>query len=180
MLTCAALAVSAAGKSQQIRRMRMRIADKKDELKVLPPSLRAQPALEFGLSILAAEAAIWIEHPGARPVIAQPQTREAARIVADAWDSLETLCAWIRENGSTAWGGEGHGWDPGAPGGPVPYVGVLDERQGGVLLAFFPSTDSGTFVQLPARILIDALAGISELIPWGEADEAPESFDRAA
>jgi hypothetical protein len=164
--------------------LRMRIADKKNELAVLPPALRAQPALEFGLQILAAEAAMWLERPGARPVIAQPQTRQAARIVADAWDSLDTLCAWIREQGSTAWGGNGHGWDPGAPGGPAPYVGVREERGEGILIAFFSPGESGPSAQLPARILTDALAGIFELMPVtepeaGEGDFGSRDSDRA-
>ena len=146
--------------------LRMRIADKRDELEYLPEIVRTQPVLEFALQILAAEAAIWVEHPGARPVIAQPQTRQAARIVADAWDSLDVLSTWVSEQGSVAWGGSGQGWDPGAPGGPAPYVGVRDERGGGVLLVFFSDkADGGPSAQMPARILLEALNSVCEILP---------------
>ena len=146
--------------------LRMRINDKKDELELLPAALRAQSVLEFALAVLAADAAVWLEGPGGRPVMAQPQTREAARIVADVWDSLDTLCGWIREYGSVASGGTGNGWDPGAPAGPSPYVGVRDERGHGVIMIFFNEDERlGTSVQLPARILIETLRSLSALIP---------------
>ena len=144
--------------------LRMRINDKKNELELLPSALRAQSVLEFALTMLAAEAAVWLEGPGGRPVIAQPQTRQAARIVADVWDSLDTLCGWIREYGSAASGGTGPGWDPGTPPGPSPYVGVRDERGNGVIMIFFSEEDR-MGMQLPARILIEVLRSMCPLIP---------------
>jgi GAF domain-containing protein len=152
--------------------LRMRITDKKNELELLPPALRAQSALEFALQVLAAEAAIWLEGPGARPVIAQPQTRQAARILADVWDTLDPLCGWIREHDAATWGGTGPGWEPGAPEGPSPYVGVRDDRGDGVIVIFFSDQDRlGGGVQLPARILIEVLRSVCGLIPV-EADSA--------
>jgi len=161
--------------------MRMRITDKKNELELLPSALRAQSVLEFAISVLAAEAAVWLEGPGGRPVIAQPQTRQAARIVADVWDSLDTLCGWIREYGSTASGGTGPGWDPGAPPGPSPYVGVRDDRGSGVIMIFF-NDDERTSIQLPARILIEALRSMAVLIPNGDEDVIQDetALDNAA
>ena len=157
--------------------LRMRITDKKNELELLPPALRAQSVLEFALTVLAAEAAVWLEGPGGRPVIAQPQTRQAARIVADVWDSLDTLCAWIREYGSAASGGMGPGWDPGAPTGPSPYVGVRDERGNGVIMIFF-SNEERTPIQLPARILVEVSRSLCGLIPV-ESDTAGDEDDTA-
>jgi GAF domain-containing protein len=146
--------------------LRMRINDKKNELELLPAALRAQSVLEFALAVLAAEAAVWLEGPGGRPVIAQPQTRQAARIVADVWDSLDTLCGWIREYGSVASGGTGPGWDPGAPAGPSSYIGVRDERGNGVIVIFFNDEERlGASIQLPARILIETLRSLCALIP---------------
>jgi len=158
--------------------LRMRINDKKNELELLPSALRAQSVLEFGLTMLAAEAAVWLEGPGGRPVIAQPQTRQAARIVADVWDSLDTLCGWIREYGSAASGGTGPGWDPGAPPGPSPYVGVRDERGNGVIMVFFSEEDR-MGMQLPARILIEVLRSMCPLIPV-ESASAENYVDDAA
>ena len=160
--------------------LRMRISDKKNELELLPAALRAQSVLEFAIQVLAAEAAVWLEGPGGRPVIAQPHTRQAARIVADVWDSLDTLCGWIREYGSVASGGAGPGWEPGAPPGPSPYVGVRDERGSGVIMIFFGDEDRGTSVQLPARILVEALHSLCALIPPSELMEVFPAEDADA
>jgi|GEM_PF-773858 len=161
--------------------LRMRLTDKKNELELLPSALRAQSVLEFALTALAAEAAVWLEGPGGRPVIAQPQTRQAARIVADVWDSLDTLCGWIREYGSAASGGTGPGWDPGAPPGPSPYVGVRDDRGNGVIMIFF-NGEERTPIQLPARILVEVLRNMAQLIPNGYEDDAQDetALDNAA
>ena len=162
--------------------LRMRINDKKNELELLPPALRAQSVLEFALTVLAAEAAVWLEGPGGRPVMAQPQTRQAARIVADVWDSLDTLCGWVREYGSAASGGTGPGWDPGAPPGPSPYVGVRDDRGNGVMLVFFAAPDHmGTSMQLPARILTEVVHNLCGLVPVENEIESSETvLDDAA
>ncbi len=162
--------------------LRMRISDKKNELELLPPALRAQSVLEFALTVLAAEAAVWLEGPGGRPVMAQPQTRQAARIVADVWDSMDTLCSWIREYGSAAWGGTGPGWDPAAPPGPSPYVGVRDDRGSGVIMIFFNGEERASF-QLPARILVEVSRSLCALIPVesdAEGDEDATALDHAA
>ena len=159
--------------------LRMRISDKKNELELLPAALRAQSVLEFAIQVLAAEAAVWLEGPGARPVIAQPQTRQAARIVADVWDSLDTLCGWIREYGSVASGSTGPGWEPGAPPGPSPYVGVRDERGSGVIMIFFNDEERGTSVQLPARILVEVLRSLCALIPPSEVMEEYSAEDES-
>jgi hypothetical protein len=142
-----------------------RIADRASQLQVLPPELRIQPALEFTLQLLAADVTVWIPEGEARPVIAQPQTREAAAVLAEIWDRLEEQAAHVRDNGVAACGAEGMGWEQSGPQGPVPYVGVKAREGNGVLLAYLsPRDPESAGTQIPARVLTEALERVAGII----------------
>jgi hypothetical protein len=144
---------------------RMRIADRASQLEGLPDQHRIQPTLEFANTVLASEVAYWIPERGARAFIAQPQTQQAARIVADAWDVLAGICEWVRENGSAVWSPSMD--DSPAPPAPAPYVGVRERNGNGVLLVMYsPDEKGGPSDQLPQHLLTEILLGICDVLRW--------------
>lgn len=144
--------------------LRMRIADQASRLDILPPELRIQPALELAIELLAAEVAFWIPGAGEHPVIAQPRTQRAAKILAEAWERFEGIGDWVRENEAGQYiGGENGG--TGAPEGPAPYIAVKSQKNDAVLLLMYDSEENaGPFSQLPFHLLTEVLYTICEVI----------------
>jgi hypothetical protein len=142
---------------------RMRIADRASQLEGLPDKHRIQPTLEFANQVLASEVAYWIPDRGAKATIAQPQTRLAARIVADSWDVLADICDWVRDNGSAVWTPTLR--DAVSPPAPAPYVGVRERNGSGVLLVMYsPDEKGGPSDQLPQHLLTEILLGICDVL----------------
>jgi hypothetical protein len=154
-----------------LSQIRLRITERAREFSSLPAELRTQPALEMAIDELAGEVAMWIPGAGQRPVITQPQGRQAAKILADVWDTLDEMSQWIRSKGSGACGATGTGWDAKGPEGPSPYVGVKEPDGDGVLLLFFARIeDSKTTMRLPVRVLSEALLNICQIIHSEDED----------
>lgn len=142
---------------------RMRIADRASQLEDLPDQHRIQPTLEFANQVLASEVAYWIPDKGGKATIAQPQTREAARLVADAWDALGDICDWVREHGSAVW--TPTMTDAVSPAAPAPYVGVRERNGNGVLIVLYsPNEKGGPSDQLPEHLLTEILLGICDVL----------------
>jgi hypothetical protein len=156
--------------------VRIRITDRLSSLNHLPAETRTQPALDMVIQELNGKAAIWIPGPGERPVTAQPHDKDSAKILADAWDTLEEMSSWIREIGSGASGATGSGWDSSGPQGPAPYAGAKDPGSDGVLLVFFaPDEDGKASSRLPARVLSEALFGVCGIIQQNGQEGTPAS-----
>jgi hypothetical protein len=154
--------------------LNMRIADHTAQLDRLPAHHRTHFLLEFALELTAAEAAVWIPAAGAQPVMTRPQSYHAAKILLHAWDHLDRIAAWVSEKGATAAGVVAEGWDPGAPSGPAPYVGVPGPDGEGVLLVFYePTETAGVPTQVPSHVLWQVLNRLCERIPRGPQQDEP-------
>jgi GAF domain-containing protein len=153
------------GSQDILGELNMRIADRAGQIELLPVDLRTAPWLEFGIQLLAAEAAIWIPEPGGHPTVAQPQTRQAATLLAQAWDHLEELASWTRERDVAACGASGLGWEPQGPPAPSPWIGIKPEGGEAVLLVLFRGDgETGPPAQIPVRVLSEALRRIANHI----------------
>ncbi len=161
--------------------IKMRIADESEHINRQPPERRMGSFLELVLTMVAAESAIWIPADGGMPMATQPDTLEAARVLSQAWEKLESLVDWVHEKGAEAEGAVATEFDKQAPPMPAPYVGVIGPDGESVLIVFFSSQREGTAgEQLPAQVLWQILNRICELIPPGLTELRAGSSGRIA
>jgi hypothetical protein len=143
--------------------LQMRIADQTGQLENLPSDQRIPSLLEFTVTLVAAEVAVWIPGDNQQPVMTRAQSRQATLI--ESWGDFQELAQWTREKGAEAEGVVARWWDPGAPAGPAPYVGVPAPAGEGVLLVFFPpEEEAGATNQIPAHLLWRVLTQLIEAI----------------
>ncbi len=144
--------------------LKMRVTDQIPQLAALPPVQRTRSALELAVQLLAGEAAIWVPPHGARPVTSEPHNRRVSTLLAEARSGLDLLAEFVREKGAVAGGADAPGWDPRAPKGPAPYVGVAGSSEEGVLILFFaPDETAGSPAQVSPEVMIDLLLRMADL-----------------
>jgi hypothetical protein len=149
--------------------LRMRITDETEHIERLPVERRLRSFLDLALGIVAAESAIWVPAGGGIPVSTQPETLEAARLVAQAWEKLESLVDWVQEKGTAAEGMLASEFDPDAPRLAAPYVGVPGpDGDSALIVIFSPAERAAASAQLPPAVLWQVLNRVCELIPRRE------------
>ncbi len=150
--------------------LKMRINDETEHIERLPIERRLRSFLDLALGIVAAESAIWVPAGGGMPVATQPESLDAARVLAQAWEQLESLITWVQEKGTQAEGAVATEFDPQAPHLPAPYVGVPGPDGESVLIVLFsPDQKAMGNGQLPNHVLWQVLTRMCELIPRRDA-----------
>ena len=143
-----------------LHQLKMRVLDYVPQVETLPPVQRTRTMLDFAVGLLAGEAAIWVPQEGGRPVTSTP-SGPSADLLARVRPNLDLLTEWVRDAGGVAGGAEAPGWDPRAPRGPAPYVGVASADGEGVVLLFFPPDETvGSPAQVSAQVLMQVLVEI--------------------
>jgi hypothetical protein len=161
--------------------LRMRITDETEHIDRLPGERRLRSFLDLAVGIVAAESAIWVPAAGGIPVSTQPDTLDAARVVAQAWEKLESLVEWVQEKGAQAEGMVATEFDPDAPRLAAPYVGVPGPDGDSALIVIFSSAEkTAASVQLPVPVLWQVMNRVCELIPRREAALDPGPAPTAA
>jgi hypothetical protein len=154
-----------------ISELSMRMADRKQQIDLLPVAERASALLELAIELVAAEVAIWVPESGAPPEVSIPITSEGGRIRAWALAHAPGLAGWIKRKGDRAQGVLAERLDPSAPCGPAPWIGILDPRGRGVLVLFFdPQELAEAPRQVPPHVLWRVLTELCQLMPETPAD----------
>jgi hypothetical protein len=149
-----------------ISELSMRMADRKEQIDLLPLSERTTALLELAIELVAAEVAIWIPDGSAPPEVSIPTTSEGGRIRAWALAHAPGLAAWLKRKGEGAQGVLADRIDPSAPCGPAPWIGVIDPRERGVLVLFFDAQELAEAPrQVPPHVLWRVLTGLCQLMP---------------
>jgi hypothetical protein len=148
-----------------VSELEMRIADEAEDLDGLNPEERTHALLNLAVSLLAADAALWIQAPGATPIIA-PIAGTACEALGDlAEERVGEVEAWTRKWGSVAGGSAELDARPGAPISASSYAGAVSQDGTGVLIVYFSPDDTmGTFVQVPTEVLCLAIERLCERI----------------
>ena len=149
--------------------LEMRIADQASRVAGLPVPIGLQVALSLAIDLMAAEIALWVPSTSGRPVSTPPESPQAARILATAWENLDPLLEHTRRETLA----EGllplDASVPGTPPVRVPYLGVLESKGRGTLFVFFPPEEiAGVLAQVSSDVLSRALHRLAELIPGGD------------
>ncbi len=148
-----------------VSELEMRIADEAEDLDGLNSEERTHALLNLAVSLLAADAALWIQAPGATPIIT-PIVGTACEALGDlAEERVGEVEAWIRKWGSVAGGSAELDARPGAPISASSYAGAVSQDGTGVLIVYFSPDDTmGTFVQVPTEVLCLAIERLCERI----------------
>jgi hypothetical protein len=148
-----------------ISELSMRMADRKEQIDLLPLVERTPALLELAIELVAAEVAIWIPE-GAPPEVSIPTTTEGGRIRAWAVANASALAAWIKRKGDGEEGVIADRSDPTAPCGPAPWIGVIDPNGRAVLVIFFDAEELAEAPrQVPPHVLWRVLSGLCQLVP---------------
>ncbi len=148
-----------------VSELEMRIADEAEDLDGLNSEECIPALLNLAVSLLAADAALWIPAPGVPPVLAPIVGTACGALGELAEERVGEVEAWVRRWRSVAGGSAELDTRPGAPLSASPYAGAVSQDGTGVLIVYFSPDDTmGTFAQIPEEVLCQAIARLCERI----------------